>query len=364
MCEFVPGKELCRRFFTEEVRPILERRFPGLAYSAGLLGYGSDVLGYDDITSTDHMWGPRFYLFLGKEDLFLASSIREVLSRELPVSFMGYSVNFSAPDPNDNGVRHPEPVERGPVDPLCWIQTFEDFFEGYLGFSLEHKPDFADWLSFSEHRLLGLSAGEFFVDQLGAADKLFPFTAYPEEVRIWLMASQWSLIAEEQAFPGRCAMTGDVLGSRLAISRIAARLMRIGFLCANQYAPYSKWLGTAFSRLPLPDGLRESLSDAMTGRHFQDREKALVRAQLLTAELQNQTVFGAKLSTEYYFSRPILVVHPERMAQGLLGKIAGTPLAKLPLCGSAAQLENLTALWDNPQNRPVLAEMYRRLAEV
>lgn len=68
MPKFIKGKELCRNFFTEIAKPILDRQFPGLVYSAGLLGYGSDVLGYDDPVSTNHMWGPRFYLFLKEED--------------------------------------------------------------------------------------------------------------------------------------------------------------------------------------------------------------------------------------------------------------------------------------------------------
>ena len=362
--EFIPGKELCRRFFNEEVQPILQRHFPDLCCSAGLLGYGSDVLGYDDPTSTDHMWGPRFYLFLRREDMGLKSAVEQVLSEELPPFFLGYPVNFSEPDPDDHGVRHPVPVETGPVHPLCWIQTFEDFFESYLGFPLDGEPDFADWLSFSEHRLLALCSGEFYRDQLGAEERLNRFAAYPEDVRTWLMASQWSLIAEEQAFPGRCAMTGDTLGSRLAISRMASRMMRICFLCAGQYAPYSKWFGTAFSRLPLPLGLLESLSDAMTARHFPDREAALVRAQLLTAELQNQTIFGAELTRERYFSRPMLVVHPDRMAEGLMQRVACSSLEELPLCGGLSEVENMTALWDNPKNRPAAAAFYRSLAGV
>ena len=63
------GMELCERFFFEVAQPVLKQYFPSLAYTAGMLGYGSDILGYDDEVSTDHMWGPRFYLFLSQEDI-------------------------------------------------------------------------------------------------------------------------------------------------------------------------------------------------------------------------------------------------------------------------------------------------------
>ena len=99
MAAFIKGKELCRGFFEQVAKPILDRRFPGLEYSAGLLGYGSDVLGYDDAVSTDHMWGPRFYLFLREEDKALQPQILEAFSQEFPYTYRGYSVHFSRPDP-------------------------------------------------------------------------------------------------------------------------------------------------------------------------------------------------------------------------------------------------------------------------
>ncbi len=45
---FIRGRDLCRAFFPEAAKPLLDEAFPKLTYSAGLLGYGSDVLGYDD----------------------------------------------------------------------------------------------------------------------------------------------------------------------------------------------------------------------------------------------------------------------------------------------------------------------------
>jgi len=60
---FISGLELNRAYYGEVVRPILQNYAPDLAYSAALIGYGSDVLGYDTAISTDHEWGPRLLLF-------------------------------------------------------------------------------------------------------------------------------------------------------------------------------------------------------------------------------------------------------------------------------------------------------------
>jgi hypothetical protein len=66
---FVPGVELCGRYFHDLVEPILAREFPDLRYSAALIGYGSEILGFDTPMSTDHNWGPRVLLFFSPEDL-------------------------------------------------------------------------------------------------------------------------------------------------------------------------------------------------------------------------------------------------------------------------------------------------------
>src|SRR5579863_5216771 len=73
---FVPGIELARLYHRELVGPLLDRYFPGLAYSAALVGPGSEVLGFDTPRSTDHDWGPRLQVFLA--DQGPADEIREV----------------------------------------------------------------------------------------------------------------------------------------------------------------------------------------------------------------------------------------------------------------------------------------------
>ena len=56
---FVPGVELCRGFYQDVVAPLVP-----CAHSAALIGFGSQVLGYDTERSTDHGWGPRVEVFV------------------------------------------------------------------------------------------------------------------------------------------------------------------------------------------------------------------------------------------------------------------------------------------------------------
>ncbi len=46
---FVSGLELSERYFLEDVKPILSRFFPDLKYSSGLIGSGSEVLGFREL---------------------------------------------------------------------------------------------------------------------------------------------------------------------------------------------------------------------------------------------------------------------------------------------------------------------------
>jgi len=188
-----------------------------LEYSAGLLGYGSDVLGYDDVISTDHMWGPRFYLFLKENDIKIKGELMKRFEESLPYEFKGYSVNFSKPDMNDNGVRHAELINSGKISPLIWIYTVKEFINEYLG---TYPLNNLDWLSISEHRLLGLTSGKIFVDILNLSKIRSELAFYPADVKLYLIASQWALIAEEQAFVKRCSDNMDEIGARIICSRI------------------------------------------------------------------------------------------------------------------------------------------------
>ncbi|MBQ2667974.1 MAG: DUF4037 domain-containing protein [Clostridia bacterium] len=360
MPEFIKGRDLCRDFYHEVAKPILDDVFPTLRYSAGLLGYGSDVLGFDDETSTDHMWGPRFYLFLSDADYALKERILDVFSRTLPHKYKGYSVHFSLPDPNDNGVQHAEDTEEGPVNSLIFIYTPEGYLQEYMGtFDLDHLT-VSDWLSFSEHRLLALSRAEFYRDDLHCGDLLAKLRSYPETVWTYLVASNWSLLAEEQAFVKRTAAVGDELGSILICGRIAERLMRLCFLYCRQYAPYSKWFGTAFNHLPVSDAIKRAIHGALTASNITEREMQLVQAQKLVADLHDTLGITAPVHAEIqsYFGRDIRVIFADRIAEVVAEKLTGTALDGLPLIGALSQVANFTALSDDPVYRDKIRRLY------
>ncbi len=149
------------------------------------------------------MWGPRFYLFLKPEDAVKKQKIMDTFSETLPYRYKGYSVNFSEPDPNDNGVRHAKFIDSGKVNPLIFIQTFEEFLTERIGIADLSGLQPADWLTFSEHRLLSLVSGTMFIDKLKVMDSISPLKYYPRDIKAYLIASNWNIIASRQAFVRR-----------------------------------------------------------------------------------------------------------------------------------------------------------------
>ncbi len=360
MSDSIKGLELCRGFFFDEAKPILDKYFPHLLYTAGLIGYGSDVLGYDDEVSRDHMWGPQFYLFLTPEDLPLRERILETFSHHLPYTYRGYSVNFTPPDPNDNGVRHPQLISSGQVDPLIFIQSFESFLSEQLGTAaIMHLSDL-DFLTISEHRLLSLVSGELFHDRLGLSKQLDHIRCYPDSVRRYLIASHWDIIASEQAFVRRCADVGDDVGSVIICARIAERLMRLCFLYRNRYAPYSKWFGTAFRLLDVDNRIKEAIDASVHAADFHIRETKLVEAQALVAALHNESGITAPVDfrIESYYGRDIRVIFADKFAEATAETLKDTVFENVPLIGSFSAMGGLSNVSDEQQYYETLKRIY------
>ena len=348
MTKFIKGLDLCEGFFNECAKPIIDKYFPDLHYSAGLIGYGSDVLGYDDKVSRDHMWGPRFYMFLSENDIDKKDEIFNRFAENLPYEYMGYSVNFTEPDPNDCGVQHPQFIKCGKVNPLIFIQTFGEFLVDEIGTADLDNISHLDWLAFSEHRLLSLVSGKMFVDKLNIREQAYKIKFYPDDVKLYLIASQWEIISSEQAFVKRCGEVGDEIGSQIICSKITERLMRLCFLYKDTYAPYSKWFGTAFNKLDIDENVMLKINAALKANDLTERENNLVEAQALVADLHNASGLTDKVdySIESYFGRDIKVIFADKFVDATVEKLKGTVFENIPLIGTMSQFGGLSSFAD------------------
>jgi hypothetical protein len=331
MAHFIPGLELNRAFYREAVAPILAANFTRLIHSAALIGYGSDVLGYDSERSTDHEWGPRLMLFLDDGDrAALGSQITDALAMHLPTTFRGYSTNFAKAD--ENGVRWMVPGEAGHIDHHVYIHTVSGLVRLMLNIEPGQTLDSVDWLLMSQQKLLEITSGEVFHDGLGTLVPLRETLGwYPRDVWLFMMAAGWYRIAQEEHFVGRCSEHGDDLGSRLVAGRIVRDLMRLCLLMERRYAPYSKWLGTAFSRLACAPRLNPILRAAMSASSWQDRETHLSAAYEAVARMHNALGVTEALdpSMMQFYERPYRVLGAGRFAKAVSDAIADDELKSI-----------------------------------
>ena len=340
MADFVPGLELGEQFFTEAAKPIIDTYFRGLRYSAAMLGWSSEVLGYDDVESMDHNWGPRFQLFLSSQGYEKYQPIlRETLSHHLPLEFRGHPTNYGVSAQGDQLVM--KRVEAGPVNHKIDIETIRGRFESNLGCNPYKEIEVADWLSFSEQKLLAFTSGRVFYDGLGELEPVRrKFSYYPDDVWLYLLACQWKKIFEEEVFVGRTGNVGDELGSMVIAARIVKNLMQLCFLMEKKYAPYSKWFGTAFSRLTCSRQLGPMFQEVLVATSWREREARLARAYGMVArqhnELQITEPMDEKVSEH---GRPYLILNGHRFGAAIARRITREEIRRLGFFGgSVSQL--------------------------
>ncbi len=364
MPTFIPGLELNERFYQTVVQPLLDEYFPTLPYSASLIGYGSDVLGYDTALSTDHNWGPRLQLLLRPADhAAQRDAIDQLLRQKLPHTFLGYAVNFSEPDHADGGTQRMTDEKRSEVRHLIEIKTIPAYFHYYLGRDPYAPLDPIDWLTLGEQKLLEVTAGRVYHDGLGDLTELRQkFAYYPHDIWLYRLAAQWTRIAQEEAFMGRCGDVGDELGSHIVAARLVRELMRLAFLLERQYAPYSKWFGTAFGRLDCGPILLPILNRALDAHPWQERQKALCAAYVVVGEIQNALGIAERVEPTItdYFNRPYKVIFAGRFADALKAAITDETVKALPGdIGAADQLVDSTDVTSNAAVMQKLRAVYQ-----
>jgi hypothetical protein len=375
---FIPGLELARLFYAEQIRPLLGEDFPGLRHSAARIGPGSEVLGFDSPRSTDHDWGPAVQLFLADENAApdLVAAVSELLADRLPTEFRGYPTVFAA-----SGAEHESSSHWVEVSGIrAWLTEM-------LGFDPRVGVQLLDWLATPTQTLAEVTSGAVFHDGLaepsarsgagleaarkpiarykgGMAAARKPAVAsggglaaarralawYPHDVWLYVLACQWQRIDQEEPFPGRCAEAGDELGSALVTARLARDLVRLVLLMQRRYPPYSKWLGTAFARTPAAAAMLPLLTGALTARSWPDREANLCAGYEAAARLHNELGLTPHVNPAVrpsFYQRPYRALGAGRFVQALRDAITDEQIRGLPLSGAVDQfIDNTDATVD------------------
>lgn len=223
------GLELSRAYYEEYGKPMIDTQLaqykPYLA--AGLVGEGSECLGFDDELSTDHDFGPAFCLWVPEELYAKAGTEMQRAYDSLPASYKGYTRITSAQGGGRIGVL---PLER--------------FYRKFTG--LSHAPqDNMEWFRIPERFLATVTSGEVFDDHQGTFSQIRSTLKgfYPEDVLKKKLAARCAVMAQAGQYNyGRCMKRGDSQAAYLACAEFVKTAMSAVYLLNEAYMPYYKWI--------------------------------------------------------------------------------------------------------------------------
>ncbi len=224
------GLELAKKYYLEYGAPMLEKDFPeyiGLI-AIGLVGSGSECLGYDDGISTDHDFEPAFCIFLPSEDI-IDSKVEFALERayaKLPKEFMGFSRCSSAPV---GSKRH-------------GVIRLSDFLLEKVG-SPTGILSADEWFLVPEYSLAEVAGGELFRDDSCLFENIRKgLSAMPMDVFLKKLAGNLLLMGQSGQYNYyRCISRGETGAAQLAAIEFVKSSMQVIFLLNGKYMPYYKW---------------------------------------------------------------------------------------------------------------------------
>lgn len=226
----VKGLELSQKYYETYGKAMIDERFPEIAdqTAAGLVGYGSECLGFDDEISRDHDYGPSFCIWLPGEIYARYGKSVQAAYDALPKEFMGY------------GARIEQEQGKGRVGALC----LEDFYREILGRDTLPVTE-AEWLMIPEEALATATSGSVFEDRCGAfsAFRKGLLCYYPE--RVWRRKLADALAKAAQAGQynfARAMRRGERVAAELALGEFVRESMHMVYLLNRTYAPFYKWM--------------------------------------------------------------------------------------------------------------------------
>lgn len=221
--------------------------------AAGLVGAGSECLGFDDEISRDHDWGPGYCVWLDPEDWRASGAVLEERYRAIAAR------GFAGFPPRDTSSERMGERRVGvfPVD---------GFYAWLLGSpGLPSSVD--EWRRIPERALAVATNGEVFLDTSGRFTRVRKrlLAYYPNDLCLKLIAHDCLIAAQAGQYNfGRQARRGEDLAVLSCLARFSEATVHAVYALSRRYAPFYKWTPRGLSTLgPVGLAMREKLDAAL-----------------------------------------------------------------------------------------------------
>ena len=227
--EGTKGLQISKAYYEEFGIPMIREQFPEYEsrIAAGLVGEGSECLGYDDKISRDHDFGPGFCIWLTDEDY---DAIGESLQHAYDMLPKEY-----------NGI---EKINSGKASRRTGVFRISDFYKNILG--IEGAPTSTnDWLFINDEQFLTATNGEVFTDPVGEFVKIRDaiLEYYPRQVWCSKIARCAALMSQYGQYNYlRSLKRGDIVSATVELGKFIEAGMSMIYLLNREYAPFYKWM--------------------------------------------------------------------------------------------------------------------------
>lgn len=280
----ISGLELSKCYYETYGKAMLKEQFPEYAdrVAAGLVGHGSECLGFDDMWSKDHDFGPGFCLWLTEEDYEKVGQKMQEAYEALPKAFMGYPARNTS--------------KRG--DGRVGVLSIPEFYEEFTGNGA--------WSEMEDEKLAMAVNGEVFDDPLGE------FSAIREQLQngmpfaVWKrrLANAVALTAQAGQYNyGRCKKRNDIVAANLALDEFVREGMRTAYLLNRRYMPYYKWAWRGLENLERLSELKPLFEQVLSSEGERESVVEEICARLLEELKRQNLTYGEETFLELHVER-------------------------------------------------------------